>query len=187
MQNMMRAVQRSGVLCILSLALLTAAAAQKSDAATPNAGAQSLPASAGNDAAVLDWVLAHSGPVNGDRRAGDLRVAYTLTAAEGWWENAGGGKLAWRDAPANQAHLRIFILGADRRLLPNLAVHARFTDEFGNLRTLPVDFGWYPLINAYGANLTIEPDHAYSLHVSVEADAANGNSAPLRWTLLRCR
>ncbi len=184
MRNVMRGIQRSSALCILTFALLTAAAAQKSDASAEKAPAStdaaSLPALGGsNDAAVLEWVLAHSGPANGDRRVGDLRVAYTLTAAEGWWENAADAKLAWHDAPAGQAHLRIFLAGADKRLLSNLAVRARLTDEFGNVRVVPVDFGWYPLINAYGANVELEPGHAYSLRVQVEADAANGNPTPV--------
>ncbi|MDR3763371.1 MAG: hypothetical protein P4M01_04675 [Acidobacteriota bacterium] len=188
MQTGLRQRIRTGVLCALAF-LLAAPAFAQSDAASKLAeGAEKITAAPGanvpspaeaNDATLLEWILSHSGPAIGDRRAGELRVAYTFTAAEGWWENAADNKLAWHDAPAGQVHLRIFVLGADLRLLPNLAVHARLTDELGNTRTLPVDIGWYPLLNAYGTNLELAPGHSYALRVTVEADAANGNGLPI--------
>lgn len=183
MQSVMRRTIQACALCALLSILPSLASAQAADpaAGTPApAAAQEKPkASPATDAALLDWVLAHGGPATGDRRAGDVRVAYALTAAEGWWENAAEAKLAWHAAPSGQVHLRIFVIGSGQRLLLNLAVHARLTDEFGNTRSVPADFGWYPLLNAYGGNVELEHGHSYTLHVAVEADTANGNPTPV--------
>jgi hypothetical protein len=121
------------------------------------------------ETAVLDWVLANSGPLKGDTRAGELRIAFTITPAEGWWDKAGDGKLAWHDAPEDNVHLRIFVLDAvDGRLMPGLSLRAALTDANGNERSVPVDFGWYPLINAYGGNVPIDSNSSYALRVSVD-------------------
>ncbi len=121
------------------------------------------------DTALLDWVMGNSGPLKGDIHAGELRVAFTVTPAEGWWDKAGGGKLAWHDAPADSVHLRIFVVDlADGRFVPGLSVHATLTDSNGNRQIAPVDFGWYPLINAYGGNFPLESDSGYTLRVTVD-------------------
>lgn len=121
------------------------------------------------DTAVLDWVLANSGPLTGDTRAGAMRVAFTITPAEGWWDKAGGGKLAWHEAPPGNVHLRIFVLDlADGRLIPALTLRATLIDANGNEQSAPVDFGWYPLINAYGGNVPITADSSYTLRVAID-------------------
>jgi hypothetical protein len=124
------------------------------------------------DTALLDWVLANSRPVEGDIRAGELRVAYTITPAEGWWDKTAGGTLAWHEAPADNVHLRIFVLNlADGRMVPGLNLRATLTDANGNEQSLPVAFGWYPLMNAYGGNFPLDADSVYSLRVTVERGA----------------
>ncbi len=121
------------------------------------------------DSAVLDWVLANSGPIKGDMRAGELRIAFTITPAEGWWDKAGGDKLTWHDAPAGNVHLRIFVVdAADGRLLPALSVRAKLVDANGNEQSVPSDFGWYPLLNAYGGNVPLDIDSTYTLRVTVD-------------------
>lgn len=121
------------------------------------------------ETAVVDWVLANSGPLKGDVRAGAMRIAFTITPAEGWWDKAGGGKLAWHDPPEDSVHLRIFVLdGIDGRQIPGLSLHATITDANGNEQSVPTDFGWYPLINAYGGNVLIEADSTYTLRVTVD-------------------
>ena len=121
------------------------------------------------DTALLDWVLANSTPLEGDIRAGELRIAYTITPAEGWWDKAAGGTLAWHEAPADNVHLRIFVLSlADGRMVPGLNLRATLTDANGNEQSLPVAFGWYPLINAYGGNFPLDADSDYTLRVTVE-------------------
>ena len=129
------------------------------------------------DTALVDWVLANSGPLHGDTLAGAYRIAFTVTPAEGWWDKsgdkAGGGKLAWHDAPANKFHLRIFVLSrADGRLVPNLSLRATLIDANGNRQATPVAFGWYPLVNAYGGNVPLVADSSYSLHVAIDADSS---------------
>jgi hypothetical protein len=122
-----------------------------------------------SDSAALDWVLANSGPLTGNARAGELRIAFTITAAEGWWDKAGGGKLTWHDAPAGNMHLRIFVADlADGRLVPGLSVRATLLDSNGNEQSTPADFGWYPLLNAYGGNLPLDADSSYTLRVTVD-------------------
>jgi hypothetical protein len=122
------------------------------------------------DTAILDWVLGNSGPLKGDARSGELRVAFTITPAEGWWDKAGGGKLAWHDAPDGNVHLRIFVLdAADGRLVPGLSVSATLVDANGNEQSVPADFGWYPLINAYGGNIPLDTDSSYTLRVTVDS------------------
>jgi hypothetical protein len=121
------------------------------------------------DTALLVWVLANSGPFKGDISAGEMRIAFTVTPSEGWWDKAGGGKLVWHDPPPNNVHLRIFVLDlVDGRLVSGLTVHAMLTDANGNEQSVPVDFGWYPLINAYGGNVPIDTDSSYSLRVTVD-------------------
>ncbi len=121
------------------------------------------------ETAILDWVLANSGPLTGDTRAGAVRVAFTITPAEGWWDKAGGGKLAWHEAPPGNVHLRIFVLDlADGRLIPGLTLRATLIDANGNEQSAPADFGWYPLINAYGDNVPIAADSSYTLRVAID-------------------
>jgi hypothetical protein len=156
--------------------------ATQSNASTPVQPPSAEPGSGGNeeqlqlalqqgkaDTAVLDWVLANSGPLKGDTRAGQMRVAFTITPAEGWWDKAGGGKLAWHQAPDDNVHLRIFILDlVDGRIIPGLNVRATLTDANGNEQSAPVDFGWYPLMNAYGGNIPMDTNSSYTLRVTVD-------------------
>jgi hypothetical protein len=149
-------------------------AADKSSASTPSpaGGAPtqlSLAEQQGKaDTALLNWILANSGQLQGDMLAGSFRVAYTITPAEGWWDKAGGGTLAWHDAPDNNVHLRIFVLdGVDGRFIPELKLRATLTDANGNERSASVDYGWYPLLNAYGGNVPLDTDSSYTLRVSV--------------------
>ncbi len=136
-----------------------------------NAEAEHLAKEQGSaDSAVLDWVLANSGPFKGDLRAGELRIAFTLTPAEGWWDKAAGDTLVWHEAPTRNAHLRIFVADpSDGRMVPGLTVHASLLDASGNEQSVPADFGWYPLLNAYGGNLMLDSDSSYTLRVTVEA------------------
>jgi hypothetical protein len=114
-------------------------------------------------------VLANSGPLKGDVSTGEMRIAFTMTPAEGWWDKAGGGKLAWHEAPVDNVHLRIFVLDlADGRLVPGLTLRATLSDANGNEQSAPADFGWYPLINAYGGNVPIDTDSSYILRVTVD-------------------
>jgi hypothetical protein len=130
------------------------------------------------ETAVLDWVLANSGPLKGDTRAGGFRVAFTITPAEGWWDKAGGGKLAWHEAPANNVLLRIFVLDlADGRLVPGLSLRAALVDANGNEQSAPADFGWYPLINAYGGNFPLAADSSYTLRVAIDPPAPRSPGA----------
>lgn len=146
-------------------------AAQSSPAASPTSGDPLRLAQQQGDAdtAILDWVLANSGDLKGDIRAGAMRVAFTITPAEGWWDKAGGGKLAWHDAPDDNVHLRIFVLDlADGRPIPGLNLRATLIDANGNQQSAPADFGWYPLINAYGGNVPIPADSSYTLRVAID-------------------
>jgi hypothetical protein len=131
------------------------------------------------ETAAVDWVLANCGPLHGDTHAGEFRVAFTITPAEGWWDKAGGGKLAWHDAPAYNVHLRIFVLDlADGRLLPGLHLRATLIDANGNEQAAPIAFGWYPLINAYGGNVPLDADSSYTLRVAIARDAKEAADAP---------
>jgi len=192
----------------LSMALwlaLTAVAICAQPSSTSGKGASTPPPSAraagsGNDeglrlaqaqgraeSAAVDWVLANSGPLHGDTHAGEFRVAFTITPAEGWWDKAGGGKLAWHDAPAYNVHLRIFVLAlADGRLVPGLHLRATLIDANGNEQAAPVEFGWYPLIDAYGGNVPLSADSTYTLRVAIDKDETNASPAsPLQERLTR--
>lgn len=167
---------------MLALALLAASiavplAAQESEPEQPSATAPAavkavpLAFQQGRaESAILNWVLANSGPLKGETTVGTLRVAFTITPAEGWWDKAGGGKLAWHDAPADNFHLRIFVADAIYgRLIPGLAVHATLIDGNGNQQVAPIAYGWYPLINAYGGNVPLASAGEYRLRVLIEA------------------
>ncbi len=85
-----------------------------------------------------------------EKRAGQYRLIVTLTKAEGWYEPAGKGRLQWHDPGASESHLRVVVLdGGDGRTVPGLDVYA--TVDNGPEQRLP--FGWYPLLNGYGANV----------------------------------
>ena len=130
------------------------------------------------ETAAVDWVLANSGPLHGDTHAGEFRVAFTVTPAEGWWDKAAGGKLAWHDAPAYNFHLRIFVLDlADGRLVPGLHLRATLIDGNGNQQPAAVAYGWYPLINAYGGNVPLDADSSYTLRVAIDRDAKDATDA----------
>jgi hypothetical protein len=149
---------------------------------SPTAGLRLAQAQGQAESAVVDWVLANSGPIHGDTHAGEFRVAFTVTPAEGWWDKAGGGKLVWHDAPANNVHLRIFVVNLlDGRLVPGLNLRATLIDANGNEQSAPADFGWYPLIGAYGGNFPLISDSSYTLRVAIDADAstdAPGSDGP---------
>jgi len=110
-------------------------------ASTPDAQLHLAEQQGDAESAILNWVLANSGPLTGDTRAGGMRIAFTITAAEGWWDRAGGGKLAWHEAPPANVHLRIFVLDADGRPIPGLNLRATLTDTNGNEQSVPTDFG----------------------------------------------
>lgn len=156
-------------LCLILSASLVSAQSPDWSAASGDARLQLADAQGDADSAALDWVLANSGPLRGDTHAGALRIAFTITPAEGWWDKAGEGKLAWHEAPAGNVQLRIFVVDlADGRLIPSLNLHATLIDANGNEQSVPADFGWYPLINAYGGNVPIAADSSYTLRVTVD-------------------
>jgi len=147
--------------------------------AEPTAAERMARALGHEQSALVNWVLDHSGPVNGIAFAGAYRLAYTITPAEAWWDNAGNGDLAWHDAPASNVHLRIFVLDrADGRLVDNLNLRVTLTDARGNSQPVAIAYGWYPLVNAYGGNIPIETDGSYTLRVAVVADTALDLHAP---------
>lgn len=149
-------------------------AAQPADEGTRLAQAQGRA-----ESAAVDWVLANSGPLHGDLHAGEFRVAFTITPAEGWWDKVGGGKLAWHEAPAYNVHLRIFVLDlASGRLVPGLHLRATLSDANGNEQAAAVAYGWYPLINAYGGNVPLVADSSYTLRVAIDRDAKDPADAP---------
>jgi hypothetical protein len=168
-----------------------AAGKQSSSAATSappiDEGLQLARAQGRAETAAVDWVLANSGPLHGDRQAGEFRVAYTVTPAEGWWDKAGGGKLAWHDAPESSVHLRIFVLDvADGRLVPGLRLRATLTDANGNEQAVAIAYGWYPLINAYGGNVPLDADSSYTVRVAIDRDARDpADGAPSQEHLIR--
>jgi len=87
---------------VLCLALLLGPAAHAETPPSPSAsitpvelGGNPAKLQGQGDSAILNWVLANSGPLKGETLSGEFRIAYTITPAEGWWEKAGSGKLAW--------------------------------------------------------------------------------------------
>jgi Fe2+ transport protein len=176
-------VRVASALALLAVLPVTTAAAE-ANAASPRraadpASAEELAALEGRaERAAVAWVLANSGPLTGDYLLQGYRVAYTLTRAEGWWELAAEGKLAWHEPPPNSVHLRVFVLDArDGRLLNGLTVLATLTDPRGNESPVPVAFGWYPLVNAYGGNVALSGDGSYRLRVSIVAAPARSTGS----------
>jgi hypothetical protein len=95
--------------------------------------------------------------------AGEYRLLLTLTRPEGWYEPA-GDQLAWHEPPGAGAHLRVVIVdGADGRTVPGLQVRAAIDDG----AELPLSFGWYPLLNGYGANVAADPGAAHAVRVRI--------------------
>jgi len=186
-QCSLRCSSKLRVLCIAPLALFVALASTAiwaADARTNNAtspkpvatepAAGEVPplarAQGSSESAVLDWVLDTSGPLKGDTRVGAYRVAFTITPSEGWWDMGPAGSLVWHDAPPNAVHLRVFVMDrSDGREVHGLTVVATLLDDHGNEQPTPIAFGWYPLINAYGGNVSLSSDGGYRLRVSIIA------------------
>jgi uncharacterized protein involved in high-affinity Fe2+ transport len=120
------------------------------------------------DGRALSWELRDAAPASGEMTAGEYRIAYVLTAPEGWYEPGPGG-LVWKEPGDAGAHLRVFVLdGADGRTVPDLDIRASLLDGSGRAvdsRSLP--FGWYPLLNGYGDNLRLPTDGSYTLRVEI--------------------
>jgi hypothetical protein len=167
----------AGIALVLALCLSTPflfAQAPEASSDSVQAGSpealQSAQSQGPAEKAALDWILANSGPLKGDYSGGGFRVAYTVTPAEGWWDKAAGGSLLWRDAPPNSFHLRIFVMDSgDGRLQPDLRLHVTLIDANGNRQVAPIDFGWYPLLNAYGGNVPLAADGAYSVRIVIDS------------------
>jgi uncharacterized protein involved in high-affinity Fe2+ transport len=118
----------------------------------------------------LDWLMHAAGGPSAAMNAGEYQVAYTLTAAEGWWELR-GGKLEWRSPGGNgNVYLRVFVRdGADGRFVPGLNVKATVFDSSGNvMQELPLPFGWHPLLNAYGDNIALPRDGNYRIRIEID-------------------
>ncbi|MGI4834947.1 MAG: iron transporter [Janthinobacterium lividum] len=114
------------------------------------------------------WYLTHAAPAAHQQPAGEYRVAYTLSAPEGWYELA-GQMLQWHPPAAGAtAHLRVFVRdGADDRPLPGLTVRATFTPAGGASQPAQdIPAGWYPLVSAYGENVALPPG-AYHLRLDI--------------------
>ena len=104
--------------------------------------------------AALDWLL-KAAPFAAETNAGEYHVACLLSAPEGSFLPGDGG-LRWH-SPAGNTHLRAIIRdGADGRVIPYLNVRAEIFHRDGALvQTVPLSFGWYPLLNGYGANVRL--------------------------------
>lgn len=115
----------------------------------------------------LDWVLGHAA-ASGQIRAGEYKVAYAIAPPEGWYDLQ-DGHLTWHEPRGSNAHLRVIVRdGADGRIVPELNVRATVSDAVGTMaKTAILPFGWYPLLNAYGANLHLPRAGLYHLRVEI--------------------
>ena len=113
------------------------------------------------------WYLTHAAPAAHQQPAGEYVVGYALSAPEGWYDLA-GETLTWHPAAGATAHLRVFVRdGADNRPLPGLTVRATFTPVGGAaLPPQELPAGWYPLLSAYGDNVTLPPG-TYHLQLDI--------------------
>jgi hypothetical protein len=95
--------------------------------------------------------------------AGEYRLLLTLTPPEGWYDSA-GGQLAWHKPPGSGGHLRVVIVdGADGRTVPGLQVRAALDGGAEQ----PLSFGWYPLLNGYGANVAADLATAHTVRIRI--------------------
>jgi hypothetical protein len=70
--------------------------------------------------------------------------------------------------------------------VPGLHLRATLIDANGNEQAAPVEFGWYPLIDAYGGNVPLSADSTYTLRVAIDKDETNASPAsPLQERLTR--
>jgi len=118
--------------------------------------------------AVLQAWNAEVKALNGAARevaAGEYRILVTLSAPEGWYE-PGADRLVWHAVQDARAHLRVVVCDAgDGRVVPELAVSGSIRDRAGNSQNIALPFGWYPLLNGYGANLATSEPINLSLHI----------------------
>lgn len=120
----------------------------------------------------LKWLMEHTAPAAAQQRAGEYWVAYQLSAPEGWYEpGRDGGALAWHSPAAGAtAHLHTVVRdGSDGRTIPGLTVRATFLGADGQtLATQALPYGWYPLLDGYGDNITV-PTGTYRLRLDVSS------------------
>lgn len=114
------------------------------------------------------WVLGHAA-AGGHRRAGEYTIAYAVSPPEGWYA-PDHGKLVWHPPQEGvNAHLRIIVRdGGDGRFVPGLTVRAALVYSDGQtVSTTTLPFGWYPLLNGYGANIRLPRSGTYRLRVTI--------------------
>lgn len=114
----------------------------------------------------ITWILQQPG-VSGQMRAGEYKIAYAVTAPEGWY-NYSNHSVSWQ-SPTGDAHLSLFVLdGADGRVVPSLDIQASIVNGNGNVTDdKKIPFAWMPLINGYGNNIKLSGSGSYTLKISI--------------------
>lgn len=115
----------------------------------------------------IDWILKQPGNVSGQMRAGEYKIVYAVTAAEGWYTYS-NHSVSWQ-SPEGDAHLWLFVLdGADGRVVPSLDIQASIVNAKGTVtddKKLP--FAWMPLINGYGNDIKLSGNGGYTFKISI--------------------
>lgn len=108
-------------------------------------------------------LLKYSGAAAGQMRAGEYIINYIISKPEGWYELSDKNKLAWHEPGSANAHLWLFVQdGADHRLVPGLAIKATLSNTE---KEMP--YGWTPMINGYGDNITLSNSTNDVLTISI--------------------
>lgn len=111
----------------------------------------------------VEWVRAHDAAASGEMTAGEYRIAYLVTAPEGWYDGAG----AWHEPAAGMAHVAAVVRdAADGRDVPGLVVRATITPAGGAGRTMDMPYGWHTALNRYGDDVAL-PSGPFTLRVDV--------------------
>ena len=99
---------------------------------------------------------------------GEYHIACLLSAPEGFYQPSGAG-LSWQ-APSGGAHLRVIVRdGSDGRVVPELTVRATVLGSGGEqAKPVALPFGWYPLLNGYGENISLPGHSSFTIRVEID-------------------
>ena len=111
----------------------------------------------------LHWVREHDAAASAEMTAGDYRIAYVITAAEGYYDSTS----AWHEPAAGSAHVAAVVRdAADGREVPGLTVRATITPAGGTASSMALPYGWHRALNRYGENVAL-PTGPFTLRIDV--------------------
>lgn len=117
----------------------------------------------------ITWILNAAKGMSGEINAGEYKITYAITAAEGWYNYVDHDAQWQKPSEDATAHLWVFVQdGTDKRIVPDLNIKANFLKDSSIVESVPVIFSWMPLINGYGNNINLSNNGNYTLQIQIQ-------------------